>query len=82
MFDWISIGCAALNTGLVAWWIGWVFTRYRRVRRLEMLLSILCIDAFYKQHLPIWHAWSRAFGYGFQINLVEPSRENEKSVSS
>lgn len=64
---WIAVAGAScvVNLGMVAYY--WVLIR--RQWRLDTLLEFLCIQAFMEHHIPIWTAWSRAYGYDFKINV-------------
>lgn len=62
-----------LTMMVLGWW------KLRRVRQLETLLSVLCIDAFLDQHLPIWFAWSRAFGFRFHMTLDDADSDKKQT---
>lgn len=71
VLDWLSPGVAMLNIGM-SLWFAW---EIKRMRRLEFLLDHLCISTFTHQHLPIWRAWSQAFGYAFKVSIVRQASD-------
>ncbi len=44
---------------------------YRRFRRLDMLMTKICTDAFMNAHLPIWMPWADTFGFEFKIKVMD-----------
>jgi hypothetical protein len=48
---------------------GYYLLLIRRQYQLNFLLQKLCIDAFLRQHLPIWGPWGDAFDMNLKIDI-------------
>lgn len=53
---WLSIALASATVAYNLWLL-------RRLRRLDKLLSDLCVAAFMARHAPIWQAWAKTMGH-------------------
>lgn len=61
----VLAGLLVANGALLTWHLIAVWRLRRRIRRVEALdtlLAKLCIEAFAARHLPIWQAWTHAYG--------------------
>lgn len=61
----VLAGLFVANGALLTWHLVAAWRLRRRIRRVEVLdalLAKLCIEAFAARHLPIWQAWTHAYG--------------------
>lgn len=65
MAIWLSIALVSSGSFLLVWNLI-TFWRLRRLFRhalaLDTLLQRLCVEAFARQHQPIWKAWTAVMG--------------------
>lgn len=69
--NWVLLVLNATLLVLIAVLLGRLVRRLNRIFMLDQLLTKICIEAFSRQHEPIWRAWAATMG---SINVTVDSR--------
>jgi hypothetical protein len=59
------LATAALNVAMAIWSIVRSVQHYRaecQAKRTDMLLRLLCVQAYQMHHAPVWQAWANVMG--------------------